>query len=458
LNKSGSLVFICLCLFLLLFPVSSWADDTPVSSGPDPRTDLVRTLRANGFDVEEPLPAEYGRAGGSLLVRLAASRAQTPRTEKTPSPEIFILGVPLPPEGDKGEPFGVETALSFLKIMRENPMDREAAAAFLVHGEGYQELEDLAFSLDYPENTALLYLDIAAPPEELVIYHGVRGGVSPLALTRPLSETFEKRGVPYRFGVRSHELYNLGVVEGPAVLEYARSLEIPALMLTVGDAAGVSGGASAAISAETLAGVLADYAGAVRWETGGLDTHYSLFAYGNSIFFLSEGATLALILFLAGTGVILRLTRSAPRHKGLAPKTDPVPGDMPGKQSTRRQADTCAHGAIILAILGILVGSFMDLSCAPAFIWSLAFTILGSALRFTPAIFICALLSPFKGAETVVQTLREGGVTGSDLFLHPGIYPLLTLLLLPFLFLVLRGIILINEGKKDGLKAQSLQT
>lgn len=133
---------------------------------------------------------------------------------------------------------------------------------------------------------------------------------------------------------------------------------------------------------------------------------------------------------------------------------DQVPGDSRG---VRRQADVCAHAAIFLAILGILVGSSLDLSCAPAFIWNLTFTILGAALSFTPAIFICALLSPFKGAETVYQTLREGSVTGSAFFLHPGIYPLLALLLLPFLFLVLRGIIL-TPGLKPPADFQADRT
>jgi hypothetical protein len=341
----------------------------------------------------------------------------------------FVLAVLNAPGDGAGESFGEETARAFLA-------GGQAAAVFLPRG----ALEELAFALDYPENTALLYLDAGAPPGEIVIYHGARGGVSPLALARPLAEAFEKHGVPYRFGVRAHELYNLGLVEGPAALEQARALEIPAIMI-----AGVSDGEREPITAEALGAVLADYAAAVHWEPGGLDRHYTLFAYGEHIFFLTERATILLILMLAGAGIALTLARPAPRRR-----SEPDAGQ--GTGGPRLRADTCARGAVALAILGILIGAFMDLSCAPAFIWSLAFAILGAALRFTPAVFTCALLSPFKGAETVVQTLREGGVTGSALFLHPGIYPLLTLLLLPCLFLALRGIMLINEGRKGGLK------
>jgi hypothetical protein len=459
----------CLSLLFLLFPLFLQAaeDAAPFSLL---RAEIFRFLREEGFDVEELPPPEYGGTGGSLLAVLPAPEAGE-TMETPPSPDIFILGVFLSEAAEgQGEragqisgkfPFAVETALSFLKRVRENPLDkRAAAAAFLEGGKGdFRGLEDLASSLDYPENAALVYLDPASAPGEIVIHHGVREGIAPLAMVRPLPRVLEKRGIPYTFGVRSHELYNLGLAEGPAALERARSLEIPALLLRAAVVPGT--GNNGGVPAETLADALAEYAAAVRWETGGMDTHYSLFSYGGRIFFLSEKLTLLLILLLAGTGTALsirrflsrRRTGGLPRKKAAAPRQSGPEERSAGGQGS----DRCAHIAVFLAILGILGGTFLNLSCAPAFIWALAFTILGAALDLVPAVFICAFLSPFKGAETVFQTLRGGAFTGLPEYLSPGIYLLPALLVLPFLLLVLRGIILIVEKKHSRISFEELE-
>jgi hypothetical protein len=404
------------------------------------------------------------------MVQAKTGEAQT---EALPSPDIFILGVPFSDSaGEEGGragqvsgefPFGVKTALSFLKAVREDQMKentaekirpgRRIAVAFLEDGDGeFRGLEDLASSLDYPENAALVYLDFASPPGRImVIHHGTRGGITHLAMVRPLPGSLRRRGVPHVFGVRSHELYNLGLAAGPAILELARSLEIPAILLT---SAGIPG----APDPDALAEALAEYAAAVQWETGGMDTHYSLFAYGERIFFLSERMTVILILFLAGIGIALWLRRSVlRRHNRRLSVTNAArqsgQEERPAGGSPR--ADHCAHIAVFLAILGILGGTFLDLSCAPAFIWALAFTILGAALHFVPAVFICALLSPFKGAETIFQTLRSGAFTGVPM--NPEIYLLPALLILPFLFLVFRGIILIVDKKNSRIPPEEIE-
>jgi hypothetical protein len=349
---------------------------------------------------------------------------------------MFILAVPLdgaaegPAEGPADAagkfPFGIETALSFLKKARENQLDKRAAAAFLADTPGDPRgLEDLAASLDYPENAALVYLDFAEPHGEILIHHAAKGGIAPLAMAAPLPKILEQQGIPAGFGVRSHELYSLGLAEGPAVLERARSLEIPAVLLTA------SGRVSAAVDSGILAAALVHYAAGLQWETGGMDTHYSLFSYGSHSFFLSEGVTLVLIIFLAGAGIAFQIR-----------------GFMRRRHGRRWSGDYSAHAAVFLAFLGILWGTFLDLSCAPAFIWVLAFTVLGAALHFAPAVFICALLSPFKGAETIFLALRGGAVTGTA-SLGVGIYLLPACLILPFLFLIFRGIILLAERKAE---------
>jgi hypothetical protein len=435
--------------------------------------ELVRLLREEGFDIEELPPPEYGEKRASLLAALPFTETGTRTVQtETPPSQVFILGVPLPDaadeQGDRFEqasgelPFGVKTALSFLKAVQEYQTtgiqpDKRVAAAFLDDvGGDFQGLEDLVSSLDYPENAALVYLDFASPSGQIVIHHGVRGGIVRLSIVRPLPGILEKWDIPHVFGVRSHELYNLGLAAGPAVLEHAHSLEIPAILLTAPDVSG-------AIDPDVLAKALAEYATTVQWEPGGIDTHYSLFAYGKRIFFLSEKMTIILILFLAGIGIILWLRRSVLRRHNRYlsiihiefPRQSGHAGGL--LVDGPPWADHCAHIAVFLAILGILGGTFMDLSCAPAFIWAMAFTIIGAALRFVPAVFICAFLSPFKGAETIFQTLREGAFTGAPASLYPKIYLLPVLLTLPFLLLVLRGIILIIEKKTGKIPHKELE-
>jgi hypothetical protein len=163
-----------------------------------------------------------------------------------------------------------------------------------------------------------------------------------------------------------------------------------------------------------------------------------------------------LIFFLAGTGIILWLLRYVLHHShnpGLS-------GVNSGAMAKGRRAPGCAdhagHAAVMIAILGILGGTLMDLSCAPAFIWGLAFVILGAALPFFPAVFVCALLSVFKGAETVVQTLRLSPFGEIRPFIQPGIYLILALLVLPFLLLTMRGIFLIGEWRNSRISPLDL--
>jgi hypothetical protein len=461
----------CLTPFLLFFSVFLWAaeDGDALSSRSILKAELVRLLQEEGFDIEELPSLEYEGRGGGLTAEIPVLQ-EGAQTEAGPSPEIFILGVPLDMADEQGEragkfPFAIETALSFLKTARENQLNKRVAAAFLEDDRGdFQGLEDLAASLDYPENAALVYLDFDAPPGEIVIHHAVQGGIAPLAMVQPLPEILKKRGIPYSFGAPSHELYNLGLVQGPAVLERARSLEIPAILLTAGGTVPEAEVPPRQDSAAAEA--LAEYAAAVQWETGGIDTHYSLFAYSDSIFFLSEKLTLILIFFLAGMGIALRIRHFLQRHR-----IDHLPGIAAAIRAANCAAslhqfrpapsthwsDHCAHAAVFLAILGILGGTFLDLSCAPAFIWALAFAILGAALYFAPAVFICALLSPFKGAETIFYTVREEAAFTRTLdSLMPGVYLLLVFLVLPFLLLVLRGILLIVEKKRSRISPEYL--
>jgi hypothetical protein len=239
------------------------------------------------------------------------------------------------------------------------------------------------------------------------------------------------------------------------VLETAHSQEVSGVLLS-----GIDGLPLAEPEdAEVLAELLVEYSSTVQWRIGGMDTHYSLLAYGGRIFFLSERFTVVLIFFLAGIGIILWLWRYVLHHSH---NPRPINGGALAAAMVKGRpapgwADHAGHAAVAAAILGVLGGTLMDLSCAPAFIWGLAFTILGAALPFFPAVFIFALLSVFKGAETLVQTLRLSPFSEIRPFIRPGIYLILALLVLPFLLLILRGIFLIGEWKNSRISPEDLE-
>jgi hypothetical protein len=431
--------------FILLFLLPAlWA----VPDSQEKQDEIIEILQGGGISYEKRSLEVYGGSGDTLLAILPGPDAAEL------SPEVFILAVPLSVRQEKpGEfSYGVSTALAFIRKMKEQGAARRVIAAFLDDEDrDYRGIVDFASFLDYPENAALVYLELPSPPRGLLIRHGVRGNVAPLALVRPLPGLLNSRGIPCSFGARSHEHYKLGLAGGPPALETAQGQEISAILLN-----GMAGLPDAApVGAEVLAELLVEYSGAVQWRIGGMDTHYSLFDYGKRIFFLSERSTVLQIFFLAGIGIILWLWRyvlhhshnPGPAHSGAAVKGRPAP----------TWADHTGHAAVMVSILGVLGGTLMDLSCAPAFIWGLIFAILGAALPFFPAVFVCALLSVFKGAETLVQTLRVSPFSEIRPFIQPGIYLILALLVLPFLLLILRGIFLIGEWKNGRISPLELE-
>ncbi|GHT79098.1 hypothetical protein FACS1894130_06950 [Spirochaetia bacterium] len=292
-----------IALFLLL-PLSLAAEETGRLET------LISALDQANIPYEERvLNQEHEGGASSIWVRIGATPLED--DEKAP----FVLAIPLgasgpPSDGtapaDGGLPFGVNTALAFARQTLERGADRDMIVAFL-GDEVTSSLEDLYEALNPPEDSILLYLDLPAAPGGILIHHGSRGNVAPLAMVKPLTSLLADRNIPYAFDNRFNELYKLGLAEGPGVLESSSKAEIPSILISAG------GDSGPPINPESFAALLSDLERTIKMETGNADTHYSIYHYGGKTLFISERLSVVLLLLvnaLVLLGLLIRfLTR-----------------------------------------------------------------------------------------------------------------------------------------------------
>jgi hypothetical protein len=210
-------------------------------------------------------------------------------------------------QGGNGLSWSAEMGLQFIRKIKPQYRKHGVAVVFSERGEGGAEksteiLQHIYSALDNPENSILLFLDFPAPPEGLSICHGSSGHIAPLEILKPLTGLLEERNIPYGFANRFNELYKFSLAGGNPVMDFTQSLSIPSLFI------GPSGESpSGFLPADDLAGVLAVYSNEITVETGGLDTHYSLYYFRGKTFFVSEILLITLLLFIHGCVIIVFL-------------------------------------------------------------------------------------------------------------------------------------------------------
>jgi hypothetical protein len=279
---------------------------------------------------ERALFADYGGFGSSVHVVLPRS----PHSE-TKAVETLVLGIPLstyeagayPGVGDL--PFGVELGLAFIEYIRTHGSALTIRVAFL--GDewsqlpGYQRnvshlgLEDLYTTVDTPEQTLLVYLDMDKAPQSLVIHHGGGEHIAALTVLESLVHLWDSQHIPYSLAVSFNELYRLNLVEGPQVMIRTLQRDMHALYITGSSArkAILPFGARSApqedypfLSKEHLAAVLAAYANSLHLVTGNLDYHYIIIQCLGNYFFIPEGLTVFLFMLVMGAFFFLFLVYS----------------------------------------------------------------------------------------------------------------------------------------------------
>ena len=292
---------------------------------------LITLLKERQIPFEErSLLADYGGFGSSVHVALPHS----PHPEAD-GLETLVLGIPLSgaeAEDGSGElSFGVELGLAFIEYIRTQGSAIRIRVAFL--GDEVSQLprdhrkvshlglEDLYATVDNPERTLLMYLDIDTAPQSLVVHHGSGKYIAALTLLESLVKVWDSRHVPYRLAVTFNELYRLNLVEGPEVMNRIVKQDIHALYITGSPEKKERGGlplgireappeAYPLLSREYLAAVLAGYADSLHWATENLDYHYIIINCLGNYFFIPEDLTVILFMLLMGALFFLFLVYS----------------------------------------------------------------------------------------------------------------------------------------------------
>jgi hypothetical protein len=300
---------------------------------------LITRLKEQHIPFEErSLFADYGGFGSSVHVALPHS----PHAE-VDVVETLVLGIPLSsheaggyPGDVQGElPFGVELGLAFIEYIQAHGSAIPIRVAFL--GDEVSQLpldqrkvshlglEDLYATVDNPDHTLLLYLDIDKAPQSLIVHHGGGKRIAALAVLESLVKLWDSRHIPYGLAVTFNELYRLNVVEGPLVMSRTLKQDMHALYITGSPAKkgpitlpfGTREGPPEdypVLSPPYLAAVLAEYADALHMVTGNLDYHYMIITCLGNYFFISEDLTVILFMLIMGVLFFLYLVYSLVYH------------------------------------------------------------------------------------------------------------------------------------------------
>lgn len=284
------------------------------------REALMNELNTRAVPFEERSLFSSGGFGSSIYVRF---------TPKTPEPAAagtrLILAIPLAGT-DRTEgafSFGIEAGLAFIEAIRgQELLGIPVLVAFLgdersrlpkEQGRPHLGLADLYTAIDNPEAAVLLYVDIETAPEQLLIHHGAAYTVAARNALEGLNTLCKSRRVPYTLAVRFNELYKLGLVDGPDLIAGAAEREINALYLEAG--AGRRGSNRAAVDPQSLADLLAAYAGSLPAAMEDLDYHFLILNVLGGLALISETQTIVLFTLIAAILLFILLVYTIVRRK-----------------------------------------------------------------------------------------------------------------------------------------------
>jgi hypothetical protein len=362
-------------------------------------------------------------------------------------------------------------------------------------------LQDIYSSLYDPENSIVVFLDSPMPPGVLRLYHGSYNSLAPLDLVRPMTEILFQEEISYTFGNRYNVLYKLGLSQGPSFLGFLQSRNVPSLLIS-SDHGSTEFGKS--LSSSTIGKILTDFAEKVQLEIGNQDTHYSIYYYRNRTIFFSEYNSIRLLLLINGivtAGILLIfLTRrirmiflfrtgfsyswvSVLYFLALFVSIFASGGflltlsalfRLPLDTLSRKDFLLCVsfsvligitfffllpayfltaikipkrggfYGftAIFFSILLFLFGIYIDITTSDFLAWILIWLLLGMIWQNPIPVFLFTLLLMLRPGIVLYNALQESGFT--DALIRTGIVTTLalSLLLLPFLLSLMRGMAL----------------
>ena len=490
---------------------------------------VIQTLTSASISFERrSLLSGYGGFGSSILVRFSshsnplADKNQLSATEGHLSGGAFVLAVPLYAD------FAVDAALALTRQL--SALQRDSACniivAFLgdelmalpydVGGIMHKGLRDLVSLNSMPEDWLICYLDVSAPPEELVVNHGTRGYVAPLDVIKPLPSLLRARAIPFSFLIRYNAIYKLGLAEGPDPINTAWEKEINSFVFS-GKPASVNS-EKETISPDDVALFLTDYAQTISFPILEADRHYSIIVLpGGNIRFLNEELTVALLVIMFALFLIIVLVLSVSNYIGmifhlklffkyiwiflillpllvvsikaagflysmvlsyhnvpselvtyagagltllLSVLLFAMPSPLLSLVKFPGRANFYSFSSVLFILLCLLFAVSLDFSYVPIFLWAFLLISLGASLSNPLLIFACVILAPILAFGASVNIIKNGSGRIIALLLSPGIGTLVNwlsaimaaLFILPIFLLSKYGAIVIQKTTHNGLE------
>jgi len=305
-----------LLVLLLVLPSPAW---TQASAADSPADAALRSV-SSFSPRQEGSPAEgalldwiAGRvsAGGMRAVPFdfrnsdfehsfsRCLRVEVPGRSK----DTLIIAVPVDAAPEAGPAqdgsVGVALALDLLDSLKGSPPPLSLIVLFLGAELGDADpypMGSLLFLRDYQPDyrTAVLYLDLRAMPERILLRGGARGIVSPYWLMKRSVDSLEASRVPYRLQAEEMQAFRLGVTDERTLITPWLRAGYPAVGLE-----GVYGEARDEPAADLLPALSSFLRAFVASGSGGIpeewDRHYLLVQAGGTSLIVGETAYIAVL-------------------------------------------------------------------------------------------------------------------------------------------------------------------
>jgi hypothetical protein len=435
------------------------------------RETLIAALSQRGVAFEErPLLAGYGGFGASVFVSLRTQAAQG----------TLALAIPLSGRAEQGFdaelPFDIEAGLAFIEQARATVPTLNILVAFLAdevsllpEGEGrpHLGLHDLFDTLDSPENTVLLYLDMKKAPTKLLVRHGAAGFITARNVVEAIPALCKRYNLPWAFAVRHNELHKLGLVDGDGafgengVIREARELRINALYLEAAQ------GYSGTIPVERMSDFLTAYTTNLIINAENFDYHFLIVYLLGWPVIISESWTLTTLILLLSLSMFALLVYTimyrkrwiikallflrcvwvlplfvvvmilclevagslvmlASRSFGVEAGTDYGRAAFkllialcffslfwPLERALRIRRKTAFYGtaATLLASVAVLNAAFLDITFIPLFLLGFIVILAGAFVRKPLVVYLCTLCLPCLSVGAFLNMVSASGQT-----------------------------------------------
>jgi hypothetical protein len=492
---------------LSLVPLHAQTPLSPLSNTAlerERREVLIEALNAHEILFEERSLFTTGGFGSSIYVSFYPETRGDQATETR-----LIVAIPL--VGSNASEgvfsFGMEVGLAFIEAIREQSelLSMPIVIAFLgdetaklpkEQRRPHVGLQGLYTTLDSPETTVLLYIDIEAAPEQVLIHHGAAYIITARNALESLNTLCKSRRIPYTLAVRFNELYKLGLVDGPDVITSAAEQGINALYLEAGKRPQAANGAT--IVPRTLADTLAAYAVSLSPDMENLDYHFLILDFFGNLIIISETLTVTLfalimalfffallvytivnrrrwlmqwgifirrawvpVLFVAIMTLCLEVSGEFITLVSSLFAIDPYIIDY-GRASFKilmalflfslfsplqevlripRKAIFYGSIAILFVTLGVFIAIFVDITLIPLLMSIFLLTTLGSLIKIPLLTYLCTFSLPLLCFSRFLNIFAIGGDRLARIILSENVRTSLyfTIIMLPFMFILERA-------------------